>query len=109
MRNCSNTSQTTSFEVFDRNIPTDFLDSQSEVLNTYISQIEQDVSSQEELDNIYSHLMRSIKEEMVQSLSQNSYSKVRQLKPEAKDQETLVDYTSDWVMEWPMWCWESHA
>ena len=69
MRNCSSTNQTTNFEVFDRNIPTDFLDSQSEVLNTYISQIEQDVSSQEELYNIYSHLMRSIKEEMVQSLS----------------------------------------
>ena len=69
IRNCSSTSQTTSFEVFDRNIPTDFLDSQSEVLNTYISQTEQDVSSQEELDTIYSHLMRSVKEEMVQSLS----------------------------------------
>ena len=27
MRNCSSTSQTTSFEVFDRNIPTDLLDS----------------------------------------------------------------------------------
>ena len=47
----------------------DFLDSQSEALNTYITQIEQDVSSQEELDIIYSHLMRSIKEEMFQSLS----------------------------------------
>ena len=69
MCNRDSTSRTASFEVFDRNIPTDFLDGQSEVLNTYISQIEQDVSSQEELDNIYSHLMQSIKEEMVQSLS----------------------------------------
>ena len=31
--------------------------------------MEQDVSSQEELDNIYSHLMQSVREEMVQSLS----------------------------------------
>ena len=63
MRNRSSSSKTTSFEVFDRNIPMDFSDSQSEA-DTYITQIEQDVSSQEELDNIYSHLMRSIKEEM---------------------------------------------
>ena len=39
MLNRDSTSRTASFEVFDRNIPTEFLDGQSEVLNTYISQI----------------------------------------------------------------------
>lgn len=47
----------------------ELLNGQSDFLNTYISQTEQDVRSQEELDNIYSHLMLPVKEEMVQSLS----------------------------------------
>ena len=67
----------------------DFSDSQSEALNTYITQIEHDVSSQEELENIYSHLMRSIKEEMFKSLSHRTVKVTSG--SSNRNQETLVD------------------
>ena len=38
-------------------------------MSSYISKLEQDISSQDELDNISSYLMGSIKEEMYESLS----------------------------------------
>lgn len=61
--------ETASFDVFERNIPPDFLGGKLNILNDYIESIEQDVNSQEELDNIYSNLMGTIKEEMYNSLS----------------------------------------
>ena len=68
VRSCSQTNQTVSFDVFDHNIPTDFLEYKSDVLSSYISKLEQDVSSQDEIDNIYSYLLATIKVEMYESL-----------------------------------------
>ena len=105
MNNHQQVNETASFEIFERNIPPDFLGGKLNILIDYIESIEQEVNSQEELDNIYSNLMGTIKEEMYDSLSHKTV-KV-QLGANNKKRKVKKPWWTDHLSE--LWNNQCHA